>query len=516
MNKKSTNRLVAILNVLIITSMYIAYFSINYLSGGIISGANGGKTVYGNIIIDFFVNNINFIFIVQILIISVINIICAIQNIKNKRLSFWQFLLGVFAIFVLGVSYVITNDIMWYIIFMIISAINIIMQFIYIHLQDNYIEESSRRKITNIIVYYVLYTIVSIGSFLIIVSAVLISKINMDRWQTSLFELLNEIPELNGATIKDVYIPVENNYIYGFIDTNGEEKIPCQYDRVSYFNEMQINGHAYYIAIAKKDNKFYIISKTDNTIEINSVLQKYLTNIDNYLSWQPLKYSNEDSDNKYRLAYIQSFETLLQMITKGEIQVNQQVFYRDNYDNDNQQIDLIENGSNYICKNEKYYMLIEPVDDMKYKVTVTKSNGEKEASIVYLPGINENDATLETFTNGYIEFEKEDEKRKGWYDYNGDQVSIQGDYTIKDIKDNKVILQVDDNKDEMNFVIIDMSGNKLLQTSVMDIYDNTYLIKKSDKKMVLVDKDLKVITNEYDKIITTTKVDISRNYCSYY
>lgn len=34
--------------------------------------------------------------------------------------------------------------------------------------------------------------------------------------------------------------------------------------------------------------------------------------------------------------------------------------------------------------------------------------------------------------------------------------------------------------------------------------------------MVLLDKDLKQISNEYDKIITTMHVDISADYSYYY
>ena len=152
---------------------------------------------------------------------------------------------------------------------------------------------------------------------------------------------------------------------------------------------------------------------------------------------------------------------------------------------------------------------------------------------MYLPGIDEDNSSLETFTNGFIEFKSEDEEHVGWYDDNGNQVTIPGYYEIRDIKDNKIILRVDNNDEEeeeydedegydgnqqyeMNFIIIDMTGKTLLQTSALDIYSNMYLVKNSNKKMVLMDKNLKVISNEYDKIITTVQMDISANYSSYY
>lgn len=34
--------------------------------------------------------------------------------------------------------------------------------------------------------------------------------------------------------------------------------------------------------------------------------------------------------------------------------------------------------------------------------------------------------------------------------------------------------------------------------------------------MVVMDKDLNTISNEYDKIITNTQIDVSFNFSSYY
>ena len=71
-----------------------------------------------------------------------------------------------------------------------------------------------------------------------------------------------------------------------------------------------------------------------------------------------------------------------------------------------------------------------------------------------------------------------------------------------------------------NNIIIDTTGNILLQTPALDIYDSdiyntVYLIKNNNNKMVLLDKDFKEISNEYDKIITNSQIDISTEYSSY-
>ena len=244
---------------------------------------------------------------------------------------------------------------------------------------------------------------------------------------------------------------------------------------------------------------------------------------------------NED----YRTLYIVYFEFLFGVINEPkEIQLIAEILEAND---ETKEIVLTEQDSKYYCSNQNYSMLIEPIyddsysdEDMyyssayetKYKVTVLKSNGELQANIVYLPGFYEEDLILETFTNGYIEFEDETGNLRGWYDYNGNQVSILSDYSIRDIKDDKVILQIDSDYEDENysinpkvesyFIIIDFTGKTLLQTTALDIYDNMYLVKNNNRKMVLLDQNLNVITKEYDKIITNDSVDFSTNYSSYY
>ena len=109
------------------------------------------------------------------------------------------------------------------------------MQFIYIHLQDKNIEESSARKIVNVILYYVLQSILAIGFLLMILASLIITKINEVQLENAIAELNNSIVTLQGNKESELYIPVEKNYKYGFITEDGQERIPCEYDRVSFF-----------------------------------------------------------------------------------------------------------------------------------------------------------------------------------------------------------------------------------------------------------------------------------------
>ena len=79
-------------------------------------------------------------------------------------------------------------------------------------------------------------------------------------------EILNNIKNLSEITNEEPYMVIENNSKYGFINENGEEKIPCEYDGVSYFCSAEFNKQKYYFALAKKGNDYYIISKGNEHI----------------------------------------------------------------------------------------------------------------------------------------------------------------------------------------------------------------------------------------------------------
>ncbi len=577
MNNKKTNYVIATIDCIAIISFYILYFTQNYLVNSMMTGPDGSRNVYGNFVIDCLLLNIKTVMIVFTLGIAIPNIISAIQNIKDKRLSFWQFVFGIIEIVsaiellipsnitiieewinrimfvVIPIVLMIRNIILLkknkptrmslisYILVIIIAIIeifglfgagtcwlimSIIMQFIYIHNQEKCIVESNKRKIFNAILYYIIQTLVA-GIFLfMIIYSLMVVKINEIRLEKQISKLYNDITTLKEITNKEDYIPVENNKKYGFINQEGKEVISCDYDRVTYFNEIEINNNTCYIALAKKDNQFYILSKGNDKIGINGVLRKQLQAMDKY--WNDGIIEMQNKYGNYRNGYLTSFESFLRFLfEQKEVVVKEQTL---EVINTNNEIYLEEDSSKYYYDNDNYTMQIEPVsndteDSEKYNVTIIKSDGEKVSSIVYLPEFNEEDATIATFSNGYIEFESEDHTKIGWYDDDGNKTTISSNYLIVDIKDDKIILQVLDDEDEKSdanrkselyFVVIDTSGKTLLQTTALDIYDNMYLVKNKDKKMVLVDEDFKRISNEYDRIITNKQADMLPEYSFYY
>ena len=109
------------------------------------------------------------------------------------------------------------------------------MQFIYIHYQEKDIVESKERKCVNIILYYVIQLILVLIFAFIVLYSLIATKIYEWNWEKDLEDLQSKILTMEGVTNNRQYIPVEKDYKYGFIDTNGEEKIQCEYDRITFF-----------------------------------------------------------------------------------------------------------------------------------------------------------------------------------------------------------------------------------------------------------------------------------------
>ena len=94
MNSKKTNRLVVILNIILMVTIHILYYSSDYIFKNIMVGLDYNKSIFNSVIIDTFICNINITMLVVYIGIGIINIICAIQNKKNKKLCFWFLIYG--------------------------------------------------------------------------------------------------------------------------------------------------------------------------------------------------------------------------------------------------------------------------------------------------------------------------------------------------------------------------------------------------------------------------------------
>ena len=367
MNSKKTNFFVNILNIIALITIGTLIISNLYIRQGLIIGEYGIKSMfnYGNHII-FCVTNMILVLMVVHAIIAIANIICGIQNRENKKISFWYLTLGISTIWncflILDEDYLFSEiliSIIFYAVFCaipifvilknismikknkpnileilsyVISAsiviinifvsrfvawnfIAILMIFINNRKIDGEILENKMRKVLNILLYKILY-LVGILLFLgLAVSSIVVMKVNKTVLARETENLFAEVSNKNGFKKSEICVPVENDYKYGFINEAGKEIIPCEYDRVSFFYENKINDEKYYYALALKNDKYYLISKENDRIEINDTLSGYLRTVFEYT-----EITRKDNNNIMgtRVNYISLFETSLMLLNNTD------------------------------------------------------------------------------------------------------------------------------------------------------------------------------------------------------
>lgn len=529
MNRKLTNYLVLILNIVFIVTAII------FLSGDIemlltdkiIYEADSVKSIYNDSIIEFMVSNAYIILFIEFIIVILCTIVCAIQNKQNRKLCFWFSVFGLITItliiIVIPINTVMLdiNNIIFciipiffasrniinikknspnavhiisYILVIVISLssildflpliinfiwwiISIIILFIYIHKQEKGIEESEFRKKFNLILYWIIYLISFVIIILLIVYSILTTLVNNAKYEAELSGLLESIKTMENSEDDSIYFPVEKDNKYGFIDENGEEKISLEYDAVSYFFESYNNQ---YFALAKKADNFCIISKSNDKIPIpeNSLLKRF---IDSMLNYNTLAKSNSVLILSNSLYYF--FDTAdTQLVTTKN---NDNIIY----------LTQAQDGYTQYYTNGKYTLSLVPQENNLFKVSIWKTYGENSSAIEYIPFFIDN--TIRTFSDGSIEFLSSDMKTHGWYDTNGNKATISSQIDILDIRNNRAYFK--DYTQGGIYYIIDLQNKNTIYADY--IYLTNYnCILSQENKMALYDDNLNRISNEYDNI----------------
>lgn len=569
MNKKRTNCLVLILNIIYVLfswginsgdfSLYI-YENTAQINGGLLT------TIYGSFIVEFVIINLKILWMVDFAVIVIMDIICAFQNIKLKKICFWYLAL---AMCVIGITIDIGNFldideiiIVKKIIFtflpiliaikniilikrnkpetkIIISyilsiltcllilmnklpfdsikfwwIISIIMLFIYIRKQEKNIEESKARKIINIILYWIIQLITCIGLCILVIAALIISINNNNKYEKHIMDIYKEMSNIQGFTNYILCYPVEKNNKYGFINENGDEVIPCEYDIVSYFFATEYNSTRCYFALAKKDNEFYILSNNNEKINISE--KKYIEFFYEKV-WKSMNTLYNENTNTNR-GYVDTFSSIVPLYFNKYISIEKEKILFDRtskinlYDNpdckryiNNQFVMELKTVNNYEELLEKYEN-INGKKDNNFNVKVRKTTGEETFSTEYIPGYKDN--SIETFSDGSIEFISLDNNIHGWYDVNGNKISISSEYIIDDIINNKVFLHKYGDTEE-TYYILDYTTGTTINTDYYVITNNGCIYVDGNNKMSLYDKNFKKISNDYDKIIANWLIDMN-------
>ena len=563
MNNKRTNYLVVTLTIIITILVYLLKFGqSDFLENSIITAFYSDViSIYGNPISEFLIQYTNPLIISVFILVGAFNIICAFQNRDNKKLSYFFFALGVTTIFlatdsgkanimniikyikilvfaiiplisaivklilihknkpkniqlfsyisviVISLMFILnilpfTIDIFWFIIIVIIL-------FIYIHNQDKDITESKLRKILNIVLYNFVLFLLCMGILILILSTFLSTYFNNSEYKDQLSELHNNIATLSNFKNNETLILVKNNNKYGYININGNEMIPCEYDNISNFYE----GYSgYYFALGKKDNEYYILSKDNYTIHIKN--KKYIQTIDKEISSHLEKRYKEILHKNYN--DIEVFSNVLYcFMTQASFSSNiEQLYEGETYtielkDNDNGQYYINKDFSIYLetftseyyennIHNEQFNLVASNIEKL-FKVSVTQFNDGMVTNTAeeYIPEYM--GSYIYTFSDGSIKFESLNQKSHGWYTTTGEKINIPIEYEILDVQNNKAFLHKDD-----IFYILNLTNNSIINVQELIVTNGTYAYKNENDKFVLYDKYSNVVSNEYDEIIPST------------
>ena len=572
MNNKRTNYLIAILNIIVvITIILIIIFAENIVRAANDTYNNGImkiESLYECHALEILLENLELIINFVYGTLGIANIVSAIQNRKNKKIFFWQLTFGISIILYMGIYYLLSYNLYkWstriivgvipiifaiiniiktrknkptriqfisYIIVIVIAivgliykkttilfiwnVIQIIMQFIYIHKQEKNIDESNAKKIVNIILYYVIETLIVTLFFSITVISIVNTKINDFMFRKEVSDLYKKIYNMQGIENDEIYIPVEKNSKYGYIDENNKEKITTEYDRVTFFLNGKIEGKECHFALVEKDGSDYIISKSNDRIEIsnNKYLKLFKNLFGKVFDKSSKKYKDYTTNNTdFTMEYLKGNSASdIYSVSEENYDWNEV----DNLEEEKEiEIKLEEINHKYHYKTENYTIEIEQLEEAHYyetkaRIKVTKKDGTISSNIEKIT--IDDDKRIKTLSNGCIAFENEEGYTNGWYDKYGNRIQIGGNYELLDIKYNKIFIY-----DYENYIyyILNMNGKTILKTEALDIfnYNDKILMKNKNNKMVICDGELNEISNEYDKIIISSWIDMTPEFSSY-
>ena len=381
------------------------------------------------------------------------------------------------------------------------SIIALIMQIIYFKKQNENNENvSSKGKILNIILFYVLHSLITIGLFFAIFFIIISSSINLSKLKNEVDSVVNTIIEHKSYT-KNGIVEVELDSKYGLINTSGEEILKPEYDavyvKVSYFNNKE---YKYYVV--KKDNNFSIIL-TDNTVIDLNEKSSYYKNLYN----ESLKGFN-DSENS--LLMLCSYYYLGKGSNKDEYYLkdtegnsNENILEEKESDDDNDVFEL-ENGIK---------MYVESSEDEfdTYKVTVKEGkNIISEEDNIIIPF---NYGDIQLYSNDGIPFCNLKKETQGWYDIKtGKTHMMNGKFRILDVTDKVMIIKEYNTKDRLEY-LFDYKNNKTLITAYyIEKTKGGFIIHDMDHKEFFVNDDLTAKSASYNYVLEVTEKDNVSSY----
>lgn len=364
------------------------------------------------------------------------------------------------------------NNFIW----LIIASI---MQFIF---SEDKEDESKIQKAFNTTIL----AIVAVSMIYFVIRYVMLLNAIKDVDNESL-EFCNKITSsVQNLDIKEDLVRASRDGKWGYINKDGKEIIPCEYDEISN------NATTHLYVLAKKEDTYYIIDKNGNTIiTYNNVPAPFYKGaMLRQLKVNP-KVTNDNPLTR-ALESISSYVGEKKVTTTEEEKTN--ILKPEKINENNSYEYKLENNNTVLIETVKQN------SETKYNVTVKTPENEiinkYENVSLYLTKGN-----LDIYTSGDIPYYDFDNNTQGIYTKdNFEDIKIKGSYQILDVIEDKIIIRNYSVNNNITELIITKNGQILLTAKEINASNNGYIVKKSNGKMVYLDKDLNEKTKEFDFI----------------
>ena len=553
MKIKYSNRVIIILNIIM---SIILSFLINILANNLTIKLSM-LGIYGETEKLSLIQNIMFI----ILIIA--NIINAIINIKNKKYVVWSLIPIIFFIELLfinldlnkitdvfydlwciipGVIFIIAlivevlknkrkKNIIFYTLAIILSIIIIlieeisdlasviwfiisaIMMFIYTK------ESIDDNKAKRIIAVTLLGIIITFGAFYIARVTVMIAKLyEIDRETVQFIEQIREGLE-NEDLESNELILVNRNNKWGYINKDGEEIVPCQYDVISDYNSMLT---FYKIVVAKKEDTYHILTRNGKLLATSVGRPLPFVNE----KWEEDTLKENENNYTYFLVGVQNillmcldeYDTIEQSSLNLSLSLSsyvEDIPYEDMYGK-TYYINPVSHSYNekfnsvyeYELKNGEKLYVEEFEDDEgeeKYNIQIKRNNQIIETIEnveMFFGNTSEGEGAILTYISGDIPFVDTEKGIQGYYSINeGMSKYLGGKYQILDKKDDLIVVRDYNNPNNVrDYIMNSITGEVLYIAKNISAYQCGYVIQKYNNKVVYCDNQLNEVTREFDLI----------------
>lgn len=425
-------------------------------------------------------------------IIFVINLIYEIKHKKNNRAIILQVIGIIMSIILFFTNFY--NSEIW----LLISSI---MIFVYSKKSES---SSKAIKIVNTIIFLLLVglLITFIIAFMNVISKMQKADKETAEFVNTIKSGLDKEKNLNN----NILIPVLQNDKWGYIDTNGKEVIPCEYDLIPSGISDSYSDIQYPIIVTKKANDFYVYT-TNGTILAQTS--------DNPILWIFTDYLSNHSDQAIALL---SLEQLISSYLDLEPKYLSDNSEDSTIDSDDTDYTFSDNPI-YIYNMEDNYILEFEADNKEEESFTLKLKKDGKILDTYEKvrcGYSEyydyfttksyikSYSSIETYSNGDVPFYSFENNYQGYYSVKKHEMKIiNGNYEILDVLDNYILIKDWRNPSKTQDYLVNKDNKVILKAHLISAINDGFIVQNDNGKFSYINNNLETVADEYDFIDST-------------